>query len=623
MFILILLGLLSAMFSFRVHADLAAMQAQADKMQTRLAAEAGIERVKLMLRESRFDSSRWYHNPEEFHRIIVWSDGGDPTVWGKDEKLDEGTPAFRFSIVADDPTDDLHRIRLGMTDESAKLNLNLATEEQLLTLVTQVIEGNEEIDPKAIVDAILDWRDADAEPRGEEADTEEAYYESLDQPYRVRNGPFATVEELLLVKGITPVLLYGEDYDRNGLLTPNEDDGDESFPPDNQDSQLNRGLYPYLTVTSYENNVSNDQRPRVSMKADSNTIREQLEADFPDEPEIAEYLATTARSQVARRGPGSRIEKQSRKKEGQPAGDQSRRPGEQGEPSAPDPDAGQAQSDNTEEAENSELDSRGGRKEGPRRQRRPNQPGSDQPSKGPSGDTNPESEDSQQPPDEQEGASGEADDGSKSEGDRPTGPDQAEGRQEGDPRSGRRPTETDDAAGGLEPIRSPAGLLRPYTLPTGQEVPNPLRPEHLPVLMDRLTFESPTKQRLDGLININTAPPAVLRCLPELSEEQIQAIVTRRGGLDAKMKATTAWLVTEGVLELDTLDRIARYITARGQQFTIESLGYADHKGMVTRLQVIVDLLGPVPRTVYYRDLSRIGGHFPIREEDKERIGVR
>jgi hypothetical protein len=50
----------------------------------------------------------------------------------------------------------------------------------------------------------------------------------------------------------------------------------------------------------------------------------------------------------------------------------------------------------------------------------------------------------------------------------------------------------------------------------------------------------------------------------------------------------------------------------------IESLGYADHIGMVTRLEVVVDMVGPIPQTIYYRDISEVGANFPIREEDVE-----
>ncbi len=141
--------------------------------------------------------------------------------------------------------------------------------------------------------------------------------------------------------------------------------------------------------------------------------------------------------------------------------------------------------------------------------------------------------------------------------------------------------------------------------------------------MDRTTTLPPEQRTLIGLININTAPALVLRCIDGLTEEQISAILEARGGLDPETMGTTAWLVTEEVVDLGTFERIAPQITARGQQFRIESLGYAEHIGMVTRLEVVVDMLGSIAETVYYRDLTYLGGHYPIREEDLENMRVR
>ena len=39
---------------------------------------------------------------------------------------------------------------------------------------------------------------------------ESNYYEDLDPPYAVRNGPIPDLNELLLIKGITPELYYGK-----------------------------------------------------------------------------------------------------------------------------------------------------------------------------------------------------------------------------------------------------------------------------------------------------------------------------------------------------------------------------------------------------------------------------
>jgi DNA uptake protein ComE-like DNA-binding protein len=171
-------------------------------------------------------------------------------------------------------------------------------------------------------------------------------------------------------------------------------------------------------------------------------------------------------------------------------------------------------------------------------------------------------------------------------------------------------------------LDSPASLMRVRS-PEGELVPSPIAMEYLPMLMDRLTVINPSQKQIDGLINVNTAPLQVLQCLPGITEEEVALIIDVRNGLGVEEMKTTAWLVMNEAVSMDTFERIAPLITARGQQFMIESLGYADHIGMVTRLQVIVDMVGPIIETIYYRDLTRLGGQSPIREQDRENIRVR
>jgi type II secretory pathway component PulK len=52
--------------------------------------------------------------------------------------------------------------------------------------------------------AILDWRDVDSDLSSGGAENE--FYLSLSNPYSCRNGPFKSVAELLLIKGMTPEL---------------------------------------------------------------------------------------------------------------------------------------------------------------------------------------------------------------------------------------------------------------------------------------------------------------------------------------------------------------------------------------------------------------------------------
>ena len=57
------------------------------------------------------------------------------------------------------------------------------------------------------LDAILDWSDPDSDPR--ENGFEDEYYGELEIPYPAKNGPMDSVEELLMVRGITPELFFG------------------------------------------------------------------------------------------------------------------------------------------------------------------------------------------------------------------------------------------------------------------------------------------------------------------------------------------------------------------------------------------------------------------------------
>ncbi len=596
LFILLLVGLLAAMYSFRVHADASALYSVSARMQTRLAAEAGIDRVKLLLRTARYDMGQWYHNPDELHRIIVWAHDRDANTWGTNEELGEGAMVYRFSIVADDPTDDERYVRFGITDESARLNLNQATGEQLVALIQAVFPEDQGINAREIVAAILDWRDKDSAPSGETGDTEGDFYRDLEKPYRVKNGPFDTVEELLLVKGVTGYLLYGEDYDRNGLLTPNEDDGDLSFPPDNQDGILNRGLYPYLTVHSREDDVSNANRRRVYLFGDAATLTAELAEIFPDEPAVVDFIVSATRNQSGQGGAGG-----GGGKSGGSGGGGSKSGGRGADATVRD-----GVSPAGARAALATVLAPGEDKAAARLQRRDGAPppkGGDQPSGGDG--TSPPPNDGAAPPP------------SESEGDVLHGGDEED--DEADPQEdGQEPPAEGEAGGGAgQRMKTPASLLKPQMI-GDEERPSPLGLEHLPILLDRTTVVSPSERGISGLINVNTAPAVVLRMLPGLSEDQIRMIMDMRAALDATEKATTAWLLQHEVMDLTAFERIAPLITARGQQFTIEALGYGDHIGMISRLQVVVDMVGPIAHTIYYRDLTQLGGRYPIREKDRE-----
>ncbi len=92
-----------------------------------------------------------------------------------------------------------------ITDEDSKINVNTASLEQLKYLLDSTGVESEDVD--VIADSIFDWRDPNDLHLLNGA--EEDYYNSLDEPYSSKDAPLEAIEELLLVKGMTPEILYG------------------------------------------------------------------------------------------------------------------------------------------------------------------------------------------------------------------------------------------------------------------------------------------------------------------------------------------------------------------------------------------------------------------------------
>ncbi|MBX3385069.1 MAG: general secretion pathway protein GspK [Phycisphaeraceae bacterium] len=141
----------------------------------------------------------------------------------------------RFEVAHDTPT----ARRAGAADAHAKLSVNAMSKNDLMLLPDM---------DDAIADAILDWIDTDDEPR--EFGAEIGQYTGLAHPYTPRDAPMRSLRELELVSGVRPEYVRGEDWNLNGLLDANEDDGVASPPDDNADGKLDAGWSEHLTASS-------------------------------------------------------------------------------------------------------------------------------------------------------------------------------------------------------------------------------------------------------------------------------------------------------------------------------------------------------------------------------------
>jgi general secretion pathway protein K len=102
--------------------------------------------------------------------------------------------------------------------ESAKLNINRGSYDDILRVVAAV-SGNV-MQAREITDAIMDWRG------GAAGSMYDQYYASIGPSmgaptFRARHASFQEIEELLLVRGMTPELYYGNYVsDSQGRLYP-------------------------------------------------------------------------------------------------------------------------------------------------------------------------------------------------------------------------------------------------------------------------------------------------------------------------------------------------------------------------------------------------------------------
>ncbi|MCP4644730.1 MAG: hypothetical protein GY851_30090 [bacterium] len=149
------------------------------------------------------------------------SDSVDHTY--REVELGEGV----FTLYAG--PDERGEPRCGILDECSKLNIN--------TVETDVLSRLQGMEPET-AKAIIEMR------------PEDGYWD---------------LDDVAVLEQVDLVVLYGEDQNRNGLLDAGEDDGEESWPPDNADGTLDQGLSAYLTTRSATRNVTAEGGERAKL----------------------------------------------------------------------------------------------------------------------------------------------------------------------------------------------------------------------------------------------------------------------------------------------------------------------------------------------------------------------
>ena len=58
-------------------------------------------------------------------------------------------------------------------------------------------------------------------------------------------------------------------------------------------------------------------------------------------------------------------------------------------------------------------------------------------------------------------------------------------------------------------------------------------------------------------------------------------------------------------------------LTTLSIQFTIDSVGFADHTGATQRLRVVVEMRGQLSQVKYYCDITSLGIGYPVHDDER------
>ena len=544
-----------------------------DQVQTQASADSGVEAARMILAQTveiRDSFGGIKDNPALFQAVNVVS-------------IQEDSRACNFSILAPgmDETGRLGGIRFGLQNESARLHVNaLITLENNSSAIMPALAltASTGLDAAAtegldsdnlaqsllmalpgmtidVADCILDWLDEDDEPRPFGAEVE--YYSTLPTPYQPSNGPIGSIEELLLVRGVTPAFLFGVDGNRNGVVDASE----QQTAIVDITSMASLGWTSYLTVHGLESNRRRDGSERIDLNQDDLELLYEEIAGAMENEDYATYLAAYRLY---------------------------------GKPAA----TAAAAVSTTASSGSGGGSSTGGNTSG-------------QISGG--GNTG--------------GSSGGASTGQTSGGTNTGGTTGSTSSRPPQPWSASVFDQVDLSAGGgmkftqlLDAIDSTVTIgtgnnAQVYTSPFSSD---PIQMAlYIPLLMEN--FSTQAFETMPGRININDCPAELLFGIPLIDEETATAIIEARAEpTESENRLYETWPLVEGVVTLEQMRTLMPLITAGGDVYRAQVVGYYEGAAAATRVEAIIDATSVNPKVIHYRDLSHLGRGF-----DTAVLGIR
>jgi len=175
-------------FCFAMRTEIRITQNFKDEVQLHALAEGGVQRAIAEL--------IFKHDPQvqQFRKRVKMEEIPP-------EKREWVTDGRAYELSTDQAT-----TQVRVMGEGGKLNINTISESRLRKIMDNF--GLEPDQRDIVVDSIMDWKDSDDLHRLNGAETD--YYQSLPKPYQAKDANLDSIEELLLIRGVTPELYYGK-----------------------------------------------------------------------------------------------------------------------------------------------------------------------------------------------------------------------------------------------------------------------------------------------------------------------------------------------------------------------------------------------------------------------------
>jgi type II secretory pathway component PulK len=311
----LLLSMVTISLIFRTQSDETAVSATAGSEQAWAAAMSGIQQAMQVAAAAPAGSTDWQDDPTTFRGRPLYQDGADQ---------------WSFTVFSPSGSDAIVDNRFGLSDEASRLNLNHLGQADLSKIpnftatlaaaVRQFIGQNSnsaaaDIYPRSdrrreqpVAGESSDLASlGDAAPVETNQNATFAAPESNSMDFSMtdvpRHGPLATLDELLLLPGMTSAFLHGAPPSPDEQPVREPDKNGPQLPADDSNAKRTHGVDQYFTVYSRDPNRTSAGQPRCNLN-DSNAPLPA--ADLP--ASFSNYVAALRAANVRLRSPADALE---------------------------------------------------------------------------------------------------------------------------------------------------------------------------------------------------------------------------------------------------------------------------------------------------------------------------